>query len=268
MDENQITFVDNKYTKWYYAIISAAQHRQIIGYVEKHHIVPRSIGGSDLENNLVCLTAREHFICHLLLTKMTIGHHRELMKFAVGKFIQAAPGQHRSFTSWEYQIIREHISMARTGKKHSDVTKKKMSEKAKGRIPWNKGVVGIVHSQESNQKRSATMKGRSISIEHKAKISNSKYGKPSGMLGKQHPLKGTKGNWQHSEETKKKLSDQKRGVPLSAEHVENLTIANRISGYNRRGVKQQQVECPHCHKVGGKSMMTRYHFDNCKVAFT
>jgi len=40
------------------------------GYFEIHHILPKSIGGTDNKENLVSLTAKEHFICHLLLTKM------------------------------------------------------------------------------------------------------------------------------------------------------------------------------------------------------
>lgn len=40
------------------------------GYYECHHIKPRSLGGADDKNNIVKLTAREHFICHWLLVKM------------------------------------------------------------------------------------------------------------------------------------------------------------------------------------------------------
>ena len=36
-------------------------------YTEVHHIIPRSIGGSDEKSNLIRLSAREHFVCHLLL---------------------------------------------------------------------------------------------------------------------------------------------------------------------------------------------------------
>lgn len=38
-------------------------------YYEKHHIIPHSLGGSDLDKNLVLLTAREHYLCHWLLVK-------------------------------------------------------------------------------------------------------------------------------------------------------------------------------------------------------
>ena len=64
-------FIDNKYTNSYFKIIKAAQLRSIIGgYSEKHHIIPKCLGGSNKKENLVSLTAREHFVCHHLLTKM------------------------------------------------------------------------------------------------------------------------------------------------------------------------------------------------------
>lgn len=63
------------YKNIYYKIIENAKKEtengnRCIGYFEKHHILPKSLGGSNEENNLVKLTAREHFICHWLLVKM------------------------------------------------------------------------------------------------------------------------------------------------------------------------------------------------------
>jgi hypothetical protein len=37
---------------------------------EAHHIIPKSLGGSNSEGNIAYLTPREHFISHALLTKM------------------------------------------------------------------------------------------------------------------------------------------------------------------------------------------------------
>ena len=79
-------FIDNKYTRIYFQIIDRAKSRNItgrrsakklLGYSEKHHIVPRCIGGSDHKDNLIYLTAREHFVCHWLLVKMTDRIYRE-----------------------------------------------------------------------------------------------------------------------------------------------------------------------------------------------
>lgn len=57
-------FLINKYTKWYFNIIESAQRQEMDGYTEKHHIIPKSLGGSNDKTNIVKLTAREHFICH------------------------------------------------------------------------------------------------------------------------------------------------------------------------------------------------------------
>lgn len=76
-------YLDNKYTNWYNAIINNARQRTPIGYTEKHHIIPSSLGGTNEHTNLVILTPREHFICHLLLTKMTTGNDYYKMSYAL-----------------------------------------------------------------------------------------------------------------------------------------------------------------------------------------
>lgn len=73
-------FNETKYTKIYFKIIDRAKTREVTGYSEKHHIIPKCLGGSDEVTNLVELTAREHFICHLLLPKM---NSNRLLKYAL-----------------------------------------------------------------------------------------------------------------------------------------------------------------------------------------
>lgn len=58
------------YQKIYNQIIDRAKQRKLEGYKEKHHIVPKCIGGSNKKENLVELTAREHFLCHWILTRI------------------------------------------------------------------------------------------------------------------------------------------------------------------------------------------------------
>ena len=194
-------FIENKYKQWYENIINSAKIRVIQGYTERHHIVPKSLGGTDDLSNLVRLTAREHVICHLLLTKFTIGHDKKLMNFALGKFIQNSPLQQRTFNSWEYNKIRESISAARTGQKHSEDTKKKMSEKAKGRTPWNKGKITGPSTEHKKMLLSNYWKGKPKSVSHSENISKGKLGHTAGMTGKQH-----------SEDTKIKMSNNMKGA--------------------------------------------------------
>lgn len=40
------------------------------GYSERHHIVPRALGGGDEVGNLIRLTAEDHFFAHLVLAKI------------------------------------------------------------------------------------------------------------------------------------------------------------------------------------------------------
>ena len=58
------------YQTLYNSIINNRTTNRYNGYTEKHHIIPRSLGGTNEQDNLVGLTAREHFICHYLLAKM------------------------------------------------------------------------------------------------------------------------------------------------------------------------------------------------------
>ena len=61
----------------------------------------------------------------------------------------------------------------------------------------------------------------------------------------------------HSEETKRKISNTKRGRVQSVGEKVNQIEA-------QLGKKQKIVECPHCGKMGGNATMPRWHFDQCK----
>ena len=58
------------YQKHYDALIERARHRTISGYSEQHHVVPKCLGGDDSVDNLVRLTAEEHYVAHQLLVKI------------------------------------------------------------------------------------------------------------------------------------------------------------------------------------------------------
>lgn len=83
-------------------------------YIEKHHILPRCIR-PDLvrdKNNLVYLTAREHFIAHKMLIKMTSSQVKRKMQNAISKFLQTTTHQHRVFNQTDYAYMRSQLSAA------------------------------------------------------------------------------------------------------------------------------------------------------------
>lgn len=71
-----------KFSKIYLSIISSRKQNPATVCVETHHILPKSLGGTDDNENLVNLTAREHFICHCLLIRMLSGKDRGKMIYA------------------------------------------------------------------------------------------------------------------------------------------------------------------------------------------
>ena len=104
-------FIDNKYTKWYFSIISATQCRTLSAeqYYEIHHIIPKSLGGNNSTDNLVKLTAREHYICHLLLVKMTTDNDQYKMVQAMSAFLSWNNSNHKrttNITSRVYEYLK------------------------------------------------------------------------------------------------------------------------------------------------------------------
>ena len=144
-------FKDNKYSQVYYSIVERAKSREKNGYTETHHILPRSMGGSDEDSNLVNLTAREHFICHLLLPKMTEGENYYKMIYAY-----VMMSGRKIYGSRKYEFYRKECARINSelrsgkgngmwgvdrsgekntfyGKQHSDETKRKISKNRKGK---------------------------------------------------------------------------------------------------------------------------------------
>lgn len=129
-------FINNKYTTWYFNLISKAQTRPIIGYTEKHHIIPKCLGGDNKSSNLVHLTAREHFICHRMLTKMVDGQIKYKLVFAAWQ--QSRPSNYKDvkITSRTYETLRKQLSETYTGrnrKPFTEETKANMKAGAKNR---------------------------------------------------------------------------------------------------------------------------------------
>ena len=58
------------YQAHYERLIQRARDRVLGGYVERHHVLPKCLGGTDDSDNLVQLTPEEHYVAHQLLHKI------------------------------------------------------------------------------------------------------------------------------------------------------------------------------------------------------
>jgi len=163
-------FIDNKYTKWYYGIITNAKTRDTVnGYVERHHIIPKSLGGTNFPDNLVVLTPREHFICHWLLIKMLPDKGNLPMIYALNVMQRRNRTQVRyttKTTSRVYSRIREEFAIRHSenmkgvnaGKKRPDLSERNRLTKT-GEHPWNYGIKTGPQSDERRAITSAALKG-------------------------------------------------------------------------------------------------------------
>lgn len=103
------------YQKQYNKIIQYRLNNIPQGYTEKHHIIPRSLGGTNDKNNLVRLTAREHFICHYLLTKIYKQGTKEWIKMVSAfsnMLFSKNDKQERYYNSRLYSYGREQLAVA------------------------------------------------------------------------------------------------------------------------------------------------------------
>lgn len=223
------------YQTIYNAIIERARLRTIDGYVERHHVIPRCLGGADDIANIVRLTAREHYVVHQLLVKMHPGdrklaHAAQLMTTAnrfqgrsknrLYEWLRVRLSKSRKGVSRLSAEHKEKLRLANLGKKHSQLTKDKIRLTTKGRP-------GKIPSSETRRRMSQKRKlhpgsfgmlGKKQTPETRRKIGESRKGKP-GVI--------------HSEETKQILSQKNTGYKHTPEALQKM----RESSNKRIGVK-------------------------------
>lgn len=182
-------FIVNAAYKKYYDIISNAaaicprnmkkkDAMLVRGYIEDHHIIPKSLGGEDRRTNKVWLTAAEHFTCHKLLTEMTEGDANSRMWAALWRMMnKQSTNQDRNYTITpeEYAEARERNAKNHSvrmkgelnpfyNKTHSADTKAVMSARKKGKT--YEEIFGEEKAAEMRARRSAESQGRVRGKQH------------------------------------------------------------------------------------------------------
>lgn len=149
-----------KYEQIYNELISRSFNRDLVGYTEKHHIVPRCLGGADDNSNICILTAREHYIAHALLCKIHRGHAG--LMFAFHMMNVSSKNHSRHYNSKLYDLMRSKVVLGLT-----DSHRKALSNSLKGRtfseetrIKISKNRKGILASEETKQKMSKSQSKR------------------------------------------------------------------------------------------------------------
>lgn len=192
-------FLENKYSRWYWNIIeNALQRKKLKVITEKHHILPKGKylfpqfkSLKEHPWNGVLLTLREHYVCHLLLTKMTVGDAKRACIYGLMRF---SSGRDKC-SSHQYEKAKTLFRLARKGCPSS-----------------LKGQPGRKWSDEEKQRHSEKMKLVMNSEETKKRCSAAKIGKPGPAISEEHRRAISNAQRNPSNETR----ERKRAVKLGA----------------------------------------------------
>lgn len=161
------------YNRIYNSIIQNRRNNPISKeeYGENHHIIPKCMGGNNSKENIVRLTAREHFICHWLLYKI---YRTSSLACAFYNMTRNNKNGRPRYVSRSYMYAKKARALELSkssrgennhfyGKKHTQETKDKISKLKKGNKNW------ITRGEESRQRYLEAVR-RPKSEEHRRKI--------------------------------------------------------------------------------------------------
>jgi hypothetical protein len=193
--------MNQHYLNRYLKFIDALKNQSIDGYSEKHHIMPRSMGGGDEPSNIIVLTLRQHYIAHWMLWKTYGG------KMAVAfDYMNGIKKYGYRLTGRTIKLLSEDVSKRRSERPVSDATKEKQRQAKLGRKL----------SPEHIEKVRLASTGRFVSEETKRKVSEAKKGIATRGTG-----------WQQSQETRNKIGQAQVGA-LNHMHGKKHSMETRM----------------------------------------
>ena len=168
----------------YNNLITNAKNRCLEDYTETHHIIPKCLGGTDDIDNLVELSAREHYIAHLLLVKL-YPDNRKVFHAAIMMTVDRY-GHRVNNKKYEWLKKRYNSYDRRDIIQKSLLTKKKngtnkLSEETKRKISETKKSQPLELKQGGRKN-----KGRKQSLEIRKKLSESHKGLVDGDKNPQY----------------------------------------------------------------------------------
>jgi hypothetical protein len=215
----------------YNNLIDRAITRINEGYVEKHHIVPRCLGGTDAKNNIVSLYPEEHYLSHLLLCKIHKGNAKLLyaaLNMTSGSMINNGKRNNKAY-GWLRRRYSESMSGDNNPARRNPNLQKEAAKKR----------VGQKRTEETKARMSAAQKGRLLTEDHKVKLSIAATNRrpisdeTRQKLKQRPPNKGMLGKTM-SAETKSKMSASQQGKTMSDEAKAKIRIAAKIREENKR----------------------------------
>lgn len=245
-----------KYELIYNQLVNKANSEQRIkstdNYFEAHHIVPRCLGGLDTKENIVLLTAREHYIAHKLLTMIYPSNNKLSLALWCMVSLKSRNRDYR-ISSREYEELKLLVSKRMSGKNN----------------PVHKMQVNPFQRPEIIEKIKLKNKGKKLSEETKNKISQKAVGRKQTEETKNKIRLGNIGKVV-TDYTRQKISKANTGRKKSEQEIEKIRlrligVPNAKTSETNKRLNSMKFTCQHCNRtIGGKANFIRFHNDNCK----
>ena len=274
--------VSTIYLGRYKKLLSYAQTLSFDEYTERHHILPRSMAGSDDIDNLIDLPGRLHFLAHWLLWKTYKNRQMTRAFFMMRNVKSGGQSRYQKIGSRTYAKLREEYSKNNPMRDPEIVAKisgdNSPSKTAKSRAART----GVNHfsarpdyicktSGENHHMKRADIVANISGENHYTK----QEGWVSKTTGDNNPSRRQEHRARMSGENNPAKRPDVRAKMSANGSMRRPEVVAKISGENhftkqdgyvnkRKGKPQPQMTCPHCGKSGGNSNMARWHFDNCK----
>ena len=168
------------YQRIHDAIIDRARNRTLQGYREKHHVIPRCLGGTNQNTNLVNLTAREHFIVHKLLCEIYPNESKLFFAYRMMAYMTRSKDNIRDYyiSSREFNrlriLAREQMIILAKRRPHRPLSRATLDKMAATRKQN-----GYRHSNETKKKMSIAKLGQKYTDTHRKNLSLALTGNPN-----------------------------------------------------------------------------------------
>lgn len=158
--------INIKYLNRYNRLIDFYKLNLCEGYVERHHIIPKCMGGSNEVDNLVLLPLKAHYLAHYILHKAypdntNLAHAFACMSLCSEKHV-------RVFSSKQYEKMKRARSTALKGKSRPEWVKNKIRKPKSNKENYRKP-----KTQTHKENISNGLKGKKKSPTHIANMVNS-----------------------------------------------------------------------------------------------
>ena len=160
-------------------------------YHERHHIIPRCLGGTNDKDNLIDLFAREHYEAHRLLALENPDNNSLTYAWGMMSWVKR-DGRDYELTPKEYEEARKAVSQAISGennpwygkpspKKGTHLSEKQKQHLREINLGERSPKYGTHVSEETRMKMRAARLGTTATDETRLKLKNSHLGKNMGV---------------------------------------------------------------------------------------